>query len=500
MAGISGAEPDRLSSATLPALKAGVRRPGYDRAKLATGIVHLGLGNFHRAHQAVYTEEALDAGDLRWGIVGASLRHQDVRTALQPQDGLYTLVERGGEGTAPRVIGALRRAVVLTDERDALMAELCRPEVSIVTLTVTEKGYHWDPATRGLNEAAAEVRADLAAPETPSTPVGLLVLALGRRRAAGLKPFTVISCDNLPSNGRTLHALMKRYANLVSPDLGAYIEAEVKAPCTMVDRIVPATTDELRAAVAGATGLADAWPVPAEPFTQWVIENDFSGARPEWERGGATFVADVAPYEEMKLRLLNGSHSAIAYLGCLAGLKSTPETMDAPAMAALIPKLMDDLIPTLRLAPGMDPAAYKRALLKRFGNHALRHATRQIAQDGSQKLPQRILVPIRMLLKAGRGIERPALTIAAWMRYVTGVDEAGNRYAIDDPLAEEIGMKVARAGGGGEGVVYELLRLGAVFGDDLPGEPRFVGAVTEAFREISSKGALAAAKRYAGLP
>jgi fructuronate reductase len=489
----------RLGAAALASLPASVARPNYDRAAVATGIVHLGIGAFHRAHQAVYTDDVLAAGDLRWGILGASLRSPDTRDALVPQDGLYSLAVRDSDGERLRVIGAVRDVLVAPQDPTALLEALCRPSVAIVSLTVTEKGYCHDPATGRLDEAHPDVVHDLAHPEAPRSAIGILAQAIARRRAAGLKPFTPLCCDNLPANGRTLHRILSRYAALVSPDLGAYVEGEIACPDTMVDRIVPATTDEDRARIAAALGVEDAWPVVTEAFSQWVIEDRFLSGRPGWEAAGATLVADVAPYETMKLRLLNGSHSALAYLGYLSGCETVAAAMAEPGIAAFVAALMADSTPTLVLPPGADADGYKRSLVDRFRNTALKHRTWQIAMDGSQKLPQRLLGTIRDRLARGLPVDRHALGVAAWMRYVAGTDEAGRPIDVRDPLAADFAAIARDAGPVADRLAPALLGLQAVFGDDLPSDPRFRTAVTRALDALFRDGAKATAAAYARL-
>ena len=307
---------ERLGAATMGRLPPGVQWPGYDRGALATGIVHLGVGAFHRAHQAVYTEAVLEAGDLRWGIAAVSLRSAATRDALAPQDGLYTVNRRGAED-GMQVIGGITRLLVAPEAPDVVLDALAAPDTRIVTLTVTEKAYCRDGASGALDEAHPDVRFDLANASSPRSVLGLLAAGIARRRGAGLPPFTVLCCDNLPSNGRTVYGLLVAFARLRDRDLAAFIAADVACPDTMVDRIVPATTDADRVRVESALGLHDAWPVVAEPFSQWVIEDRFPAGRPAWEMAGATMVGDVAPFEAMKLRLLNASHSGLAYLGYL---------------------------------------------------------------------------------------------------------------------------------------------------------------------------------------
>lgn len=484
--------PGRLAGSALAALPEGVGRPRYDRAAVRTGIVHLGIGAFHRAHQAVYTDAVLASGDARWGIAAASLRSADTRDALAPQDGLYTVNVRGEESHFT-VIGSVRGVLVAPENPAALLDELCRPEVAIVSLTVTEKAYCRDPATGLLDEAHPDVLHDLAHPHAPRSALGVLAAGIARRREAGSPPFTVLCCDNLPANGAAVHRVLARFAGLLSPGLDAYVREEVACPSTMVDRIVPATTTEDRARVAAALGVEDAWPVVAEPFSQWVIEDRFPAGRPAWEMAGVQFVADVAPFEAMKLRLLNGSHSALAYLGCLAGHETVAEAMGDPGLAAFLPGLMADAGATLLVPPGTDVAGYARALLQRFRNPALRHRTSQIAMDGSQKLPQRLVAVLRGRLVGGLPVHRHALAVAAWMRCVAGSDERGRPIDLRDPLAVELSAVARAAGPAPERLAPALLGVAAVFGADLPADPRARAAVTEALTRLQALGASRAA-------
>ncbi|WGF87386.1 mannitol dehydrogenase family protein [Marinivivus vitaminiproducens] len=482
--------PPRLSAALLDRLE--VARPRYDRSALETGIVHLGIGAFHRAHQAVYTEDLLNAGaPLRWGIAAASLRSPATRDALAPQDNLYALSTANGSPDL-QAIGAVTEILVAPEDPARLLERMCRPEVAIVSLTVTEKGYCHHPASGDLNESHPDIVHDLANPDRPRSAIGFLAAAIAQRRARGLPAFTVLSCDNLPSNGRTVHRILGQYAGLVSADFGAFVADGIACPDSMVDRIVPATTDADRDAIAARLGAADAWPVVTEPFRQWVIEDRFTAGRPAWEEAGAEMVADVAPYEAMKLRLLNGAHSGIAYLGYLAGRETVAEVMEEPGFAPFLARLMDDAATTLDMPPGADVAAYRRALLLRFRNPGLRHRCWQIAMDGSQKLPQRLLGTARDRLAAGRPIDRIALVVAAWMRYVGGVDERGRAIDVRDPLADSLAAASRRAGGDPDATVHALLGFPAVFGDDLPRDERFVRAVTEAYGRLVRQGARAA--------
>ena len=475
---------DRLSNATLGRLPAAIAKPAYDRASIATGIVHLGLGAFHRAHQAVYTD-ALLGEDARWGILGVSLRSPDTRGALAPQDSLYSVATMDGDHASYRIVGALTGIIVAPEDPPGLLVQLADPAVRIVSTTVTEKGYSHDPATGWLREDDADIRHDLLRGDRPRTTLGTIVHALKLRREAGTPPFTVLACDNLPTNGHTLRGLTIRFAELMEPDLGKWIADVVRFPSTMVDRIVPATTDADRDAVAAALGLADAWPVMAELFSQWVIEDDFGLGRPAWDRAGAQFVRDVAPYELMKLRLLNGAHSTLAYLGYLMRCETVAEAMQQPALARLVEEMMgDEVTPTLPTLAGFDLVDYRASLLDRFRNAALKHRTSQIAMDGSQKLPQRLLGTIRDRLAHGQPIDRLALGVAAWMRYITGLDESGKVIEVRDPLASRLRSIADEAGPIAARLAPALFHVREVFGTDLPGDPRFTLTVEVALDRL----------------
>jgi fructuronate reductase len=483
----------RLSASTLHRLPDGVVRPHYDRARVTHGIVHLGIGAFHRAHEAVYTDDVLAAGDLSWGIVGASLRSPDTRDALGPQDGLYTLVTRAPGGPGLRVVGSVKRLLVAPDSPAALVEAMARPGIRIVSLTVTEKGYCHDPATGRLDERHPDVLHDLANPYAPRSAPGFVVAALALRRDRGLPPFTVLSCDNLPANGATTHRVISRMAELADPDLGRFVADEVACPSSMVDRIVPATTEADRAEVAAALGVTDAWPVVTEPFSQWVIEDRFPQGRPDWAAAGAELVGDVAPYEAMKLRMLNGAHSSLAYLGYLAGHETIAQTVADPVFRGFVRELWrGEIVPVVTAPPGVDLARYADALLQRFENPAIRHRTWQIAMDGSQKLPQRLLGTIRDRLRVGLPVERLALAVAAWIRYVGGVDEKGHAIDVRDPLATTLQARLREAGDQPARRVAALLGYEPVFGADLGRNAVFETAVTDAYARLFATGARSA--------
>lgn len=435
----------RLHASTLATLPATVRRPAFDRSALRGGIVHLGLGAFARAHLAVMNDDAIEAGAgssdaaalaSGWGITGVSLRQPATRDALMPQDGLYTVAVRDGSGSRLRVIGSLLDCIVAPDDPGAVLALIAHPDTRIVSLTITEKAYGLDPASGLLQADHPDIRHDLETAVAPRSAIGFIVRGLALRRERGRRPITLMSLDNLPANGSTLRRLVLAFAQLIDPALATWIGSECTFPNSMVDRIVPRTTDADRADVAGALGVDDAWPVITEPFFDWAIEDRFAAGRPDWAAGGARFVDSVAPWETLKLRMVNGSHSAIAYLGLMAGWQTVDTAMAEPALRGFVAALMrDEIEPTLAALPGLDLPAYRQQLLQRFANPALAHQTRQIAMDGSQKLPQRLIGTLRERLRGGQPAPRLVLAIAAWLHHLRGEDEAGAAYDIDDPQA-----------------------------------------------------------------
>ena len=440
-------------------------RPATSPRQRRVRIVHLGIGAFHRAHQAFYTEACGD-----WGICGVTQRTDAVVRQLGPQDCLYTLLVRGSAIDAaarPQVIGAVREVVFAGADPAAVTARIAGPEVTVLTLTVSEKGYRHDPATGKLRLGDPEIAADLAG-RPPRTVVGQLAAGLAARAAAGAGPLTVLCCDNLPSNGPTLEGLVGQYAQRMpgGERLAGWIGGSVTFPATMVDRIVPAATGADRADVARLLGVTDDAPVVAEPFTQWVIEDRFAAARPAWEKAGAQVVPEVTPYETVKLRMLNGAHSALAYLGGLAGYDYIAEAVADESLAGYARRLMDDdVAPTLAPPPDLDLRKYADEVLRRFGNPALRHRTRQVAMDGSQKLPQRLLGTVRDRLTSGAQPVWAALAVAAWMRHVaTGQAENGRPFPPDDPLAPLFGERLAGAGDPAA-VAAALLGVTGIFGD-----------------------------------
>ncbi len=493
---------DRLRAQSVGS--AAARRPDYDRTRLTPGIVHLGLGAFFRAHGAEYTDDVLEksfgASSIPWGVIGASLQRPDQRDKLKPQDGLYTLIERAPDGDKARIIGSLLDVVVAKENPEALLRHMADPATRIVSLTITEKGYCHDPATGKLDPKHPDIVHDLANPAAPRSAVGFIVEALRRRQEAGAAPFTVLCCDNLPSNGKLVSGFVTDCARLHDDKLASWIAQNAAFPSTMVDRIVPAATPADLESARKLIGLVDEAAVAHEPFRQWVIEDTFvGGARPAWENAGAQFVSDVAPFENMKLKLLNASHSALAYLGYLAGHETITDTVSDPVFRRYVQRLWnEEIIPVFPATAGMDLDSYVAALLARYSNPAIRHRTWQIAMDGSQKLPQRLLGTIRSRLKAGLPLPMLALAVAAWMRYVGGTDEKGAPIDVRDPLAKSLREKIDAAGSDPDARVAALLGVTAVFGADLSADAGFRQTVTSAYAALLRKGSRSATESAIG--
>ncbi len=437
-----------LGRDTLPDLAPEIVRPAYDLARVARGIVHLGLGGFHRAHMARYTHElmGLDPAALEFGILGVGLMPGDraMIESLEPQDALYTLVEREGADETATVIGSLAGVLFAGETSAALLDAIDDSATRIVSLTVTENGYCLDPATKKLDPEHPLVRADLAEPARPRSAIGVLVEALRRRREAGRPAFTPLTCDNIQGNGHVLQAAVLAHARLTDERLADWLEAEVAFPSTMVDRITPRTIPADGAWLERRYGLRDRWPVVCERFTQWVIEDRFPAGRPAWERVGAQFVEDVVPYEVMKLRLLNASHLAVSGLGRLAGFATIDESMADRRIAGVMSAMMDrETGPTLPPVPGIDLATYKRTLVARFSNTAIKDTVDRVNTDAPLNV---LLDPIRDRLKADAPLDLLALALAAWLYRVRGEDERGQPIEVRHPLADLMREKAAEGG------------------------------------------------------
>lgn len=475
---------------TLDTLPEGVAKPGYVPSANGAGIVHIGLGAFHKAHQAVYTDDALAVGGGDWRIIGVSLRSPEPAEDLAPQNGLFTVIERDVDGSRARVIGALSRALCARTDPDAVMQALCAPETRIVTITVTEKGYGLDRATGGIDRDHPAIAADLAAPDAPQGLAGLLVRALALRHRAGIAPFTVLSCDNLPDNGALTRSLVIDMARHTAPDLVEHISTEVAFPGSMVDRITPARTPGTLALAQEMTGHEDRAAIEAESFRQWVIEDDFPTGRPAWQAGGALFVPDVRPFELMKLRMLNGAHSMLAYTGFLAGHRYVRDVMADTALAPLVDRHLKAAATTLEALPVVDLDDYAQALARRFANPHLGHETYQIAMDGTEKLPQRILAPAAEAQRRGQSVEAFAFAAAAWMRYTLGQHDDGTVYDLRDPKAGTLRAAPEREDAG---ALYDrLAALPGLMPDILRADAAWRGAVIARLDAMIRQGMAAA--------
>jgi fructuronate reductase len=481
-----------LSRGTLPAVPLiGASAPD------ATGIVHVGLGNFHRAHAAVYTARAIAAAGGDWGIVGVANRSRRVVDALAAQDHLYSVLEMSVEGERADVVDVHRRTLVAADQTDALLDEIAAPSTRIVTLTVSEHGYHRNPRTGDLDADSDAVRADLADPENPRTTIGQLAAGLARRLRAGGAPVTVLSCDNLQSAGRTTRTVVGQYLTAAGApaEVIDWVASSVTFPNAMVDRIVPGTTDATRARVRAVLGVDDAVPVPAEAFSMWVVEDDFAAGRPAWEQAGAVFSSEVEAYELVKLRLLNGSHSLIAYLGALDGQETIAASRAQDFVARSVDAaIRDEYLPSIELPSGFDPDAYVAQLFDRWANAALGDRTARVGSDGSVKLLQRVPGPALRMLDLGLVPQQLALTVAGWICCVCppgGFDPGPVAGAMVEPARE----RLARATAGATDVRshVEAVMRGGFFPTELAGRDEFTRRVADLAQLVVDHGVRQAA-------
>ncbi|MFS2198096.1 mannitol dehydrogenase family protein [Pseudomonas sp. Pseusp3] len=467
----------KLNKHNLNRLAPEVVLPAYVLGDTRQGIAHIGVGGFHRAHQAFYTDALMNTGDgLDWAICGIGLRAEDrrARDELKDQDCLFTLFELGdGDDTEVRVIGAVRDMLLAEDDAQALIDKLASPEIRIVSLTITEGGYCIDDSTGEFMAHLPPIQHDLAHPDTPKTVFGFLCAALAKRRASGTAAFTLMSCDNLPHNGAVTRKALLAFAALRDAGLRDWIERNVSFPNAMVDRITPMTSTEHRLQLADKHGVDDAWPVVCEPFVQWVLEDKFVNGRPAWEKVGVQFTDDVTPYEEMKIKLLNGSHLALTYLGFLKGYRFVHETMNDPLFVRYIRAYMDlDVTPQLSAVPGIDLTEYKNTLVARFSNQAIADQLERVCSDGSSKFPKFTVPTINRLIADGRETKRAALVVAAWALYLKGVDEHGETYSIPDPRAAFCQVLVADD----VLITQRLLAVEEIFGTAISRSPEFVAA------------------------
>lgn len=458
----------RLSASARPG--AGVVLPAYVPEDHGCGIVHIGVGAFHKAHQAVYTDTALALAGGDWRITGVSLRSAHIAAALNPQDGRYVLLTRSADGDQARLIGSIANVLVAPEAPDKVVAAIAHAATRIVTLTVTEKAYGIDRTTGGLDHRHEAIAHDLGRPDAPRGVIGFLVAGLARRRETGAGPLTILCCDNLPENGRILCRLVDAFTRQIDPALADWIGQHVRFPSSMVDRITPAATDRTFADAERISGLRDEAAVETEPFSQWIIEDDFAAGRPAWDEAGALFVASVSAYEKMKLRMLNGAHSLIAYAGFLAGYETVADAMRDAGLKRLVERQMQAAAATLPPVPGIDLETYRAELLARFANPAIRHLTYQIAMDGTEKLPQRIGAPLAEAIHRNADREPFAFALAAWMRYCMAVDETGQVYALRDPREPAIAQAVEDAGRTPDRLFSNLIAIPGLFPAAIVGD------------------------------
>ena len=466
-----------------------VQMPSYDRARVTPGIVHFGVGGFHRAHQALVVDRILEQGLADdWGICGVGVLPGDraMQRVLEDQDCLYTLVEKDADGTrTARVIGAIVEYLFAPDDPEAVIERMADPGTRIVSLTVTEGGYQISPVTGEFELAAPAVAADLRPGAVPATVFGLVTEALRRRRERGTPPFTIMSCDNILGNGSVARQAFSAFADAKDPDLGAWIRVQVAFPNSMVDRITPVTTDVDRAEILDQFGVADGWPVVAEPFFQWVLEDDFSSGRPPFDAGGVQLVEDVTPYELMKLRLLNASHQGIAYFGHLMGYRYVHDAVDDETMARfLLAYMRTEAIPTLLPVPGIDLQDYTETLIKRFRNAGVKDTIARLCADSSDRIPTWLVPVIKENLAAGRPVRLSAAIVASWARYAEGFDEAGEPIKIVDRLAESL-TETARTQ---HDDPVAFVRNRELFGD-LIDDQRFVDEYRATLASLRERGA-----------
>ncbi|MGO4601352.1 mannitol dehydrogenase family protein [Terrabacter sp. 2YAF2] len=490
--------PIPLSQSTYAALPSHVGRPAYDRSQVTAGIVHFGVGGFHRAHQAMYVDRLMNDGlALDWGICGVGALPQDRRIVdtLTAQDGLYTLVVKHPDGhREARVIGSIVELMLAPDDPQAVVDRLADPRTRIVSLTITEGGYLVNQVTGEFDADDPAIRADLEAGAVPRTVFGYVIAGLAARREAGEQPFTVMSCDNLPGNGDVARKMMTAFARAKDPSLAEWMDEHVSFPNCMVDRITPVTAPEDIERLAVEFGVQDGWPVVCEPFTQWVLEDHFTDGRPPFEEAGVQLVGDVVPYELMKLRLLNASHQALCYLGYLAGYRYAHEVCQDPLFVDFLLGYMErEGTPTLPEVPGVDLDAYRHELVDRFANPEVRDTLARLCAESSDRIPKWLVPVIRRNLETGGQIQRSALVVASWARYAEGVDEQGEPIEVVDRVKDRVMAAAARQGED----PLAFLRDRDLFGG-LVDDQRFTSAFTEALSTLHSNGARGTLQSWTG--
>lgn len=478
----------KLNQSSVDHLSRSIPMPAYDRRAVKQSIVHIGVGGFYRAHQAVYLDDLLHLpGHAEWGYCGVGLLPSDdrMRDALLSQDCLYTILERSAHGDRPRVIGSLLDFLYAPDDPEAVLEKMAHPDTRIVSLTITEGGYYVNQGNGEFDPQHPDIVYELAHPQAPRCSFGYLAEALDRRRRRGWAPFTIMSCDNLQNNGDVTRKMLLAFTALRDPDLSAWLAEHGAFPNSMVDRITPATTEEHCTLLRQRFGIEDAWPVMTEPFKQWVIEDHFPGGRPAWELVGAQMTLDVLPYEKMKLRLLNASHQALCYIGMLLGYEYAHEAMADQSIRSLVRAMMErEVTPLLPAVQGIDLSEYKQTLIERFSNPAIRDQLSRIGTEGSARIPKFVLPSVREQLERGGPIKLLAFTVACWFRYLNGADDQGRAMTIIDPFADKLREHAIRGGADPRA----LLSLRELFGE-LSDAPLFVEQVGDALYRLYQQGA-----------
>ncbi|TDZ21459.1 Mannitol 2-dehydrogenase [Colletotrichum orbiculare MAFF 240422] len=500
----STASPLKLSSQNLSTIasqqgESRIQVPTYDRNGVKEGIVHVGVGGFHRAHLAVYIDKLMQKHQLRdWAICGVGLRPNDaaMRDVLASQDHLYTVIERSAKGSVANVVGSINSFLFAPDDREAVIAKMAHPDTHIVSLTITESGYYYNENTHQLQADHPDIQHDLANENAPISTFGFLYAALARRHAEGRKPFTVLSCDNMQKNGSITRHMVESFARLRNPEVAKWIAEEGAFPNAMVDRITPSTTQNDIKSLADNFAIEDAWPVVTEPFMQWVVEDKFADGRPPFEKVGVQIVKgvhEVEQFEKHKLRLLNASHSAMAYAGQLAGFKYVHEVMEHPVYREFVWQMMQQEVkPLLPEIEGVDIDEYCNTLMERFSNPTIMDGIPRVALGASGKIPQFIMPSIAEQIWVTGPFRRLCFVAGAWFRYLNGVDDKGEAFEVDDPMKEEL-QALAKAGGNDP---RSLLSVKVLFGDDLRSDQRFIDEVAKAMELIDKDGVMATLPKY----
>lgn len=498
----------RLSNQNIPAIQRQTQSrqaptfPTYNRAGVKEGIVHIGVGGFHRAHLAAYVDSLMSKHNVRdWAICGVGLQPFDasMRDALNPQDCLYTVIERAATGSSAHVVGSINSFLFAPSNPTAVIAKMAHPDTRIVSMTITESGYYYNENTHQLEDHHPDIVADLSSDlKAPRTTFGYLYASLARRYEAGQRPFTVLSCDNMQGNGTITGNMLKSFARLRDPKMADWISKHGAFPNSMVDRITPRTTEEDKQSLAENFGVEDAWPVVTEPFKQWVVEDHFADGRPEFEKVGVQVVKnthEVEQFEAHKLRLLNASHTAMAYLAFLAGFNYVHEVIENPTFLKFIRNMMhEEVKPLLPQIPGVNIDAYCEKLIERFSNPTIMDQITRLTLNGSGKLPQFIMPSVaEQIMGKTHNLKRLSLVVASWFRYLQGIDEHGKPYAIDDPVADQL-QALAREGGSN---VYPLMDVKNLFGDDLREDKIFMDELGRALKSLHEEGAMATLAKYA---